>query len=146
MLETSARRLACVAATFLLATGCSQGETTAPKASPTPLADLNSSAIQVPRIEFCTLLHKAAVRTALLGYVVFTIPHVLYHAFNPADALSGFENVANTLVLSSGVVLACVFAGLLVALVFAGRRDTPTVPVQPTKPGQVMPQAPRAPQ
>jgi hypothetical protein len=43
-------------------------------------------------------------------------------------------------------ILACVFAGLLVALVFAGRRDTPTVPVQPAKPGQVMPQAPRAPQ
>jgi hypothetical protein len=67
MLETSARRLACVAATFLLATGCSQGETTAPKAAPTPLADLNSSAIQVPRIEFCTLLPQAAVRTALGG-------------------------------------------------------------------------------
>jgi len=67
MLETSARRLACVAATFLLATGCSQGETTAPEASPTPLADLNSSAIQVPRIEFCTLVPKAAVRTALGG-------------------------------------------------------------------------------
>ena len=65
MLETSARRLACVAAGLLLATGCSQGETTAPKASPTPLADLNSSAIQVPRIEFCTLVPKAAVRAAL---------------------------------------------------------------------------------
>ena len=67
MLETSARLLACVATVVLLATGCSEGGTTAPKASPTPLADLNSSAIQVPRIEFCTLVPESAVRTALGG-------------------------------------------------------------------------------
>ena len=83
MLETSARRpgqpwpakrarrttagLACVVATLLLAAGCSQDETSAPKPTPTPLASLNTSAMQVPRIEFCTLVPDSAVRQALGG-------------------------------------------------------------------------------
>ncbi len=67
MLETSARRLVCVAATFLLATGCSEHETTPPKASPTPLASLNTAAIEIPRIEFCKLVPDSAVHDALGG-------------------------------------------------------------------------------
>jgi hypothetical protein len=67
MLETSARRLACLAATFLVVAGCSQHETTASKPSPTPLANLNTRAIQIPRIEFCKLVPDAAVKSALGG-------------------------------------------------------------------------------
>jgi hypothetical protein len=69
MLETSARRLACVATAVLLATlfatGCSKDETTAPKPSPTPLASLNTTAMQIPRIEFCKLVPGSAVTDAL---------------------------------------------------------------------------------
>ena len=84
MLETSARRppersanggrrrttnplvwLVWTLATALVATACSQGGTTPPKAAPTPLASLNTSAMQVPRIEFCRLVPSTAVRAAL---------------------------------------------------------------------------------
>jgi hypothetical protein len=51
----------------LLATGCSDGKSSAPKASPTPLTSLNTTAMQVPRIEFCQLVPSAAVRDALGG-------------------------------------------------------------------------------
>lgn len=54
--------------------------------------------------------NRIAVRMALLGYVAFTLPHVLYHAVNPADALSGVDNVVNVMSLASGLVLAAVFA------------------------------------
>jgi hypothetical protein len=71
MLESSARRtphaLVCVLATALLATGCSEQRTTAPKPSPTPLSRLNTAAMEIPRIEFCRLLPAAAVRRALDG-------------------------------------------------------------------------------
>lgn len=75
MLETSARRtpralawpLICVLATALLVAGCSEDTTTAPRPSPTPLADLNTTSMQVPRIEFCKLLPATAVSKALGG-------------------------------------------------------------------------------
>ena len=54
--------------------------------------------------------NRAAIHIALLGYVAFTVPHVLYHATHPADALTGAEDVVNTLTLASGLVLAAVFA------------------------------------
>jgi hypothetical protein len=54
--------------------------------------------------------NRASVSTALLVYAVFTVPHVLYHAMNPADALTGFEDLANVLALGSGLILASVFA------------------------------------
>lgn len=54
--------------------------------------------------------NRASLSTALLGYAVFTVPHVLYHATNPADALTGFEDFANVLALGSGLILASVFA------------------------------------
>lgn len=54
--------------------------------------------------------NRASMSTALLAYTVFTVPHVLYHATNPADALTGFEDFANVLSLGSGLLLAGVFA------------------------------------
>lgn len=57
--------------------------------------------------------NRASVLTALLGYAVFTVPHVLYHAANPAEALTGFEDVANVFSLGSGLILASVFAWAL---------------------------------
>ncbi len=53
--------------------------------------------------------NRASVLTALLAYAAFTMPHVLYHATNPADALTGFEDVTNVLALGSGLILAGVF-------------------------------------
>jgi len=72
MLETSARRtaiaLACGVATALLATGCSEEKKSAgPKPTPTPLASLNTTAMEIPRIAFCKLVADSAVRAALGG-------------------------------------------------------------------------------
>jgi hypothetical protein len=72
MLESSARRtslaLACGLATALLATGCSEEKKgSAPKPTPTPLANLNTGAMQIPRIAFCKLVPAGAVRTAIGG-------------------------------------------------------------------------------
>ena len=53
--------------------------------------------------------NRAAIHIALLAFVAFTVPHVLYHATNPARALTGVENAVNTLSLASGLVLAVVF-------------------------------------
>lgn len=54
--------------------------------------------------------NRASVSTALLGYALFTLPHVMYHATNPADALSGSEDLTNVLSLGSGLILAAIFA------------------------------------
>jgi hypothetical protein len=54
--------------------------------------------------------NRAAIQAALLAYVAFTLPHVVYHAFHPADALTGLENVLTVVTLGSGLVLAGVFA------------------------------------
>jgi hypothetical protein len=54
--------------------------------------------------------NRAGVRVALLTFVAFTLPHTLYHAFEPADSLSGAADVANVLMLGSTLVLAAVFA------------------------------------
>ena len=69
MLETSARRLGVlVVAAALFGAGCSSGEeAAAPKPSPTPLASLNTTAMEIPRIEFCQLVPEAAVAEALGG-------------------------------------------------------------------------------
>lgn len=69
MLESSARRplsvLACLVAALLLTTSCSEDKASAPKASPTPLASLDTTGMQIPRIEFCTLVADSAVKAAL---------------------------------------------------------------------------------
>lgn len=54
--------------------------------------------------------NRASVLTALLAYAALTVPHVLYHATNPVEALTGFEDVTNVLALGSGLILAGVFA------------------------------------
>jgi hypothetical protein len=83
MLETSARRrgalpsatrsrrtahrLAGVVMTALAAVGCSHREAAAPRPSPTPLTRLDTTAMQIPRIQFCSLVPDRAVRQALGG-------------------------------------------------------------------------------
>jgi hypothetical protein len=54
--------------------------------------------------------NRAAMATALVAFVAFTLPHVVYHATNPADALTATENAFNTVTLANGLVLAAVFA------------------------------------
>jgi hypothetical protein len=72
---TSARRhrrrallVAPVAVLGFVAAGC--GGTAAPPAAtapPTPLARLNATALDIPRIDFCSLLPRVAIRQALGG-------------------------------------------------------------------------------
>src|SRR4051812_21716911 len=85
MLESSARRPAvwsrtsgfrrttqavvCVVAAAVVVAGCASSksdDTSAPKPSPTPLASLNTTTMQIPRIEFCKLIPGAAVQQALV--------------------------------------------------------------------------------
>lgn len=47
--------------------GCAEEKSSAPEPSPTPLASLNTSAMQVPRIEFCQLVPASAVSDAVGG-------------------------------------------------------------------------------
>jgi hypothetical protein len=54
--------------------------------------------------------NRTGIQIALVAYVAFTLPHVLYHATHPAHALSGVDNVANSLALAGGLVLALVLA------------------------------------
>ena len=51
----------------LLLTGCAEDEKAAPDAPPTPIASLNTVAMQLPRIEFCELVPDSAVSDALGG-------------------------------------------------------------------------------
>jgi hypothetical protein len=53
---------------------------------------------------------RGAVVTALVAYVAFTVPHALYHALHPADALTRAQDMINVLAIASGLVLAAVFA------------------------------------
>jgi hypothetical protein len=50
---------------LLAATGCAGEEKAAPPATPTPMADLDTTALQVPRIEFCELVPASAISDAL---------------------------------------------------------------------------------
>ena len=53
--------------------------------------------------------NRAAIGMALLAFAVFTLPHAVYHATNPSDALSGVEDAINTLTLFNGLLLVAVF-------------------------------------
>lgn len=69
MRHSSARRLpsALFAALLLVLAGCSSDEQATPEPDPVPIANLNTAAMEVPRIEFCTLVPSSAVREALGG-------------------------------------------------------------------------------
>ncbi len=71
MRASSARRpaVAALALTFLalLPAGCAQEERAAPEPAATPIGDLNAAAMQLPRIEFCSLVERSAVADALGG-------------------------------------------------------------------------------
>ena len=53
---------------------------------------------------------RSGVIIALVAYAGFSVPHVLFHALNPAPGLTGSEDVLNVLVLVSGLVFAAVLA------------------------------------
>jgi hypothetical protein len=53
---------------------------------------------------------RNAVLVALLAYVTFSLPHLVYHAANQPAALSGAAQAVNVALLSSSVVLALVLA------------------------------------
>ena len=53
---------------------------------------------------------RSGVIIALVAYAGFSVPHVLFHALNPAPGLTGREDVTNVLVLVSGLVFAAVLA------------------------------------
>jgi len=62
------RPAAAVAVTLgLLLSGCTDEKKAAPEPSPTPIARLNKSVTQLPRIEFCPLVPDSAVSDALGG-------------------------------------------------------------------------------
>ena len=50
-----------------LVAGCADEPEAAPKASPTPISRLNTSAMDIPRIDFCPLVPESAVSKALGG-------------------------------------------------------------------------------
>lgn len=54
--------------------------------------------------------HRAAIQIALLAYVTFGAPHLLYHAANPAAVLSGGEDLLNVALLAAGPVVATLLA------------------------------------
>jgi hypothetical protein len=68
MLESSARRLCVLGlASALMVAGCSEEKAPAPEPAPTPLASLDTTTMEIPRIEFCQLVPDEAVRDALGG-------------------------------------------------------------------------------
>jgi len=54
--------------------------------------------------------NRGALAISLVAYAAFTLPHALYHAVHPADALSGAQDLMNVLTIASGLALAAVFA------------------------------------
>jgi hypothetical protein len=45
---------------------------------------------------------RRSVVLSLAGYAAFAVPHLVYHAANPAPGLSGAEDAVNVLVLAVG--------------------------------------------
>lgn len=54
--------------------------------------------------------HRVAIQTALLAYVTFAAPHLLYHAANPSAELNSSEDLLNVVLLATGPVLAALLA------------------------------------
>lgn len=46
--------------------------------------------------------HRHAVTLALVTYLAFAVPHLAYHAANPAPGLTGAENALNVAALAVG--------------------------------------------
>ena len=65
MLASSARRLTVVVALGLALTACAEEKKATPDVAATPIASLNTVAMQLPRIEFCGLVRGSAVSDAL---------------------------------------------------------------------------------
>ena len=53
---------------------------------------------------------RSGILVALVAYAAFSVPHVIYHAANPAPGLTDTEDVVNVFVLASGLVFAAVLA------------------------------------
>lgn len=70
---------------------------------------------------------RPAMKVGLLGYAAFTLPHTVWHVVNPADALTGSEDLVNSITLVFSVVAA---VGLYIAVDRAGRTGEPLVDTQ----------------
>ncbi len=57
--------------------------------------------------------------TAAIAFLAFALPHFVWHAMNPSDALSGPEDAVNDITLATAVV------GASVVLVWQWRRPAP---------------------
>ena len=79
--------------------------------------------------------NRAAMRIALIAFVAFTLPHVVYHSTHPSDALTGIENGLNVATLTNGLVLATVFAWGLPRSGPAGHGRISVVRSRPEVPG-----------
>jgi hypothetical protein len=67
-------------------------------------------AIGVALLVAAVWARRSGLQVALIAFAAFTLPHVIFHATHPADALTTAENVANSLALASGLALAVVFS------------------------------------
>lgn len=62
-------------------------------------------------VAVAALLGRRILLIFALGmYAIGVVPHVLYHALNPAPGLSDTENIVNVVMLASGLVAAIVLA------------------------------------
>lgn len=68
-------------------------------------------------------MHRDVVIVAMIGVLAFAAPHALYHWANPADALTGSEDVVNSLTLLVAVVGPAV---VLYVAWLAPRSDVPS--------------------
>ena len=67
-------------------------------------------AIGAALLAAAALARRSAVYTALIAYLVHTLPHIVYHAANPAPGLSGTARAGNVVLLTSGATIAVVLA------------------------------------
>lgn len=68
---------------------------------------------------------RSAVWVALLTYLVFAVPHLIYHAASPGPGLSGVAQFVNVTLLASGVVMAMALAWGATRTVSPSSRDRP---------------------
>ncbi len=73
--------------------------------------------------------HRIAIQTALLAFVTFAAPHLLYHAANPSAELTSSEDLLNVVLLATGPVLAALLAWRV-------GRARPVAPATPRQQGK----------